>query len=454
MVATTATADQDECPQLEPLRRALAELTSAVDPWREPREVFAESPPNPTLEGNVGPLVASFFLRPTAQPGTLQVPDGCEHTLICRGSVCEITILRAVELDRERDACGPRTPPDFRRDRLSSGMNNTYGDDTPVYDPLSRRSFERSTLLWRFERDDGQPVPAAERAPLPKLTYDFGAPPPSPPAGLTGTCLAAARALQRRFSSLRDWIMEMEPQAVFEASRPDSSLAARVSAWAARVLETDENHLPFEVACRARVCALTPSDEGPQALVWTFRDPRPGIPVVYMPAPDPSAWPDRLERAARPFGRLRGPRRKGVTGPVLPAWLTVGELDRPIRPPGEAVVAFAKSFDWRAMLQACSERFPETGTLELLLRFPRIAPEDSYPGRVAVHLSGDKAGTALGRCVTAGFETAAARFTVPLTSNGTDLHTTLEFPFDPAPLQGLFERIEKRAQADRSAPRP
>ena len=213
---------ESSCPEVEPMRAYLAELKTAGDLWRNPREVFADSAPNPALGAALRPLMETFLVK---------LPARCDLSLTCRGQVCEMAVLSPDGI-KPWD-CHPRPGPEFR-DRLTPGLSNLVDSGTPYHDPVKGKSFTRMSQLWRFARQDGAPLPHQKSVRTRRLKFDLvvfhrrrrGTSPAL--AATAGPDWTASRA------SCGDLSRRFEPQAAFVTSASNPELADRARAWIAR----------------------------------------------------------------------------------------------------------------------------------------------------------------------------------------------------------------------------
>jgi RNA polymerase sigma-70 factor (ECF subfamily) len=430
--------DDRACPAVAPMKERLALLRRIADPWRNIREVFEEGAPNPVLEAKARSLFDRLLEK---------APAGCEHSVTCRGPVCEVAILIPDGVDRF--SCHPK-PDASLWDHLSSGMNNLVDSGTPFHDPIKRASYTKMSLLQRFARDDGAPVPVGQR-PRPVLGYDFAQARPTMPATLPDRCRRSWRTLEAKLDELETWVQEVQPEQAFAASAANPTLAGRAERWARGVLGRASGRLPFEIECRARVCALSPAGEDdPLAIKWQCQEATGTLPRHCFPARNGGDWVQLLEGKARRFGRLRFPVRQGDR--TRPAYLVVRDLGRDRRPgPWTAVIAFADSFPWREAIAACDRQFPGKGILKTKLVVPVTTGEEDPPKRVSLEVGGELAGTPLARCVSAAIEGASARFTIPAISNGATIYADFKFPFDPSSFEAKLSSLRKTVEEERIA---
>jgi len=433
--ATVATEQQ--CGAVEPMRAFALQVRTAADPWRDVRDVFKESAPNPRLEAAFGPVLDGMF-------GAL--PEGCDHTLTCRGRVCEVAILSPDGM-KPWD-CHPRPKAEFM-DRLSSGMNNTVDSGTPFFDPVKRRGFTRMSQMWRFHRDDASPQPQNQRPALPEVTVDLGRA-PTMAANLPQSCVAEWRALERQVERLNRWLSEMRPESVFAANPSNDGLRDRFMKWAGRVLERPPGSLPFRGECRGKICALYDlGAQDPLAITWQCHEPAAGMPPTCGPARNGS-WFERLEENLRPFGRLRPTFKIPSEPKLVPAYFVLRKDDDRPRP-WVATLAFMDTFEWKAAARTCESQFPERGALSFRLDVPETSGDEQPPNRMTLHLGGALGGGRLAHCLSDAFEAAAAQFTIPPIANGAVLYSDLTFPFDPRNLETKLERIRERLKTDTPA---
>ena len=427
-------ADDGACPRVQPIQDFLDDLRRTGEPWRDLRELHAESPPNAALEAAIQPLVARFVAH---------TPDDCEHSLACRGPVCELTVLAPDDVDRS--ACQPRPEPEFIDRYLFSGRNNSGDGGMPVHDPAKNRSYTKFTRLWRFHRLDGAAVPRAERTPLPDLARDFSRRPPGRPAGLSATCARRWERLARTVEGVEQSLMQTQAEAAFTSSAPDHGLSRRLEAWTRKVLDRGPGEdLPFTVTCRARICALAPRVEpDPRAINWQCR--KIGSDTLCLPARDGSNWFHLLQTKTHAVADVaRPPLRQSEDGAILPAYLVLGDPDRPHRPsPWATVLAFFESFDWRRAIHHCELASQHRGRLTFRLDLPARTGDERPPPGISMHLGGDLAGTDVGRCVSSTFEAVSAQFAVPDGSSSAVFHGELAFPFDPRTFEARLNRLRQ-----------
>jgi RNA polymerase sigma-70 factor (ECF subfamily) len=433
---------EDDCPESRPLRQALEDLKRASDPWREPSQVFEEHPENKTLEGEVRQEIESL-LR--------ERQEGCDHQVSCRGPVCRLTVLKAVDLPA--GTCAFRLSPVFV-DRLSSGVNNSTGTAIPGYDPLSRVAYQRTDIHLRFENESGRPVGRADRRPLPALSFDFNRPLPSMRESRFEECVASQQRLQAKLRSLRRWMLEAQPDAVFRASSRDLDLERRVAEWGATLLAVESAALPFHATCRGGVCALAPSDSGPRAIEWDCGAEDPASRRPCRPKAGQTNWAVRIEEGSAAFGRFRPPAKRGPNAPVEPAYLSLSRLEeRSWLPPGRAALALFESFDWDAALSACSSS-ADKGVLQVMLVFPQVEAEQRSRANVDLHVGGHSASERFGACAAEVFRRALDAFQAPGPSAGYVLKLELPAPYSKRPIQERLDRLSALVQRYQRLPWP
>jgi RNA polymerase sigma factor (sigma-70 family) len=393
------------CAATEALRSDLASLKRQSDPWRHPRELFAEGRPNAALEARARPLFARLLQG---------ADEACRHSVSCRGAVCEVTLLIPDGL--QRLACQPGSLIEPLRDHLSSGISSGGGASRPTFDPLEGKAYTR-TLLWRrFHREDGLPVPLDQRPPFRELRWDFTTRRPRRPPALPEPCVPRWTRLAAELDHLEDWITQVLPDQVFASSAPDEPLTRRVKDWAASTLGPRAAPLPFDITCHGRACA-----------------------VVSSTGMEDAGWYRALRDEARAVGRLVESIRQpdGVRARYLVVTHTgAGERSSP----WGALVAFADSFDWRAGVTSCEARFGDRGILRVMLQVPDNTGESSPASRISVHVGGPLASTALGRCVAQLFAEASAAFSVPARRAGAVFAHDFTFPFDPSSFAAKITR--------------
>jgi RNA polymerase sigma factor (sigma-70 family) len=416
-------AGRGSCPMVEPLRARLAELRRSADPWRDLRDVFGAADPNPALESAVSRLLAAPLES---------VASGCEHSLSCRGTTCQLVVLVPTGVTPQR--CLPDAQAKIA-DHLASETSSGMDSGTPFYDPLKAASYTRFNVMYRFVRQDGAAVARAQRAAIPRMGYDFGRPRLLVDVSWPENCRRAWMQLQRELDSLEQHIEDVAPEQAFAASAPNPALTARVVAWMRHKLDRPTAELPFGVECRAQVCALLPgAADDPLAVRWQCREEHGGVPAPCFPAPDGGGWYRRLEQEVKPFGRLR--LSVGREAAAAPAYLVARYRDGDRREsPLAAYLAFMNSFDWVGAVIDCGRQFPTHGSLRTKLEIPLTSGDESPPNQVAIHVAGELGGTPLATCVAKAFGDAAERFTVPPTSDEFANYSDLSFPFDPAALQ-------------------
>ena len=434
-------AEDRSCPGVEPIRAEVARLNRLLDPWRIPTEIFAEGEPNAILEARARPLFQELF-RGAAQ--------GCRHSVSCRATVCEITVLTPHGLSRS--ACQPRPMIKGLREYLSSGISSGGGSARPTFDHLEGKAYTTSRMIRRFHREDGRPVPRDQRPTLPKARVDLGSPRPPRPDGLSKVCSAQWERQSRDLDRLEDWITNIFAHDVFEASRANVALTGRIKVWAGKVLGRSPSELPLEVSCRARVCRLSPQarvDAGGTG--WNCPELHGQARAACAPDAGDADWYQAIRKNARSLGRLEEPARD--RDGFKPAYLIVPRAAEDERPsPWKAVVAFMDSFDWRGGLLACEARHPDRGTLIVMLHVPETTGLETPVNRPSLHVGGPMAGTRLGRCVVDLFTSAAALFTTPAVKGGAVFRMDLEFPFDASLLEAKLERTRRRYEVEEAMP--
>jgi RNA polymerase sigma-70 factor, ECF subfamily len=399
------------CPEVEAMRRFLDELKQAGEPWLELPDLYREGSANPTLEAVLQPILAAQFAR---------WPPGCEPTLSCRGSVCELVVL-VPDGTRTWD-CQPQ--PRELRDRLSSGLSARIDSGTPFHDPLRGKSFQKATHLLRFHRPDGAAVPRHQREGEPELTFDFGRRPPTAPADLSSVCRDRWRELEREHDRFRRRLSENHPDAVFETSSPDPAIQARVTERIRQTLARPGGPLPVSIACRGPICALSPLSRA--------RD-----------------WYTQAGSAASDIGYLRFSRRLEGGSEAVPAYLVVWPVAE--TSPTEVPLAFFDSFDLKATLRGCQERSAARGRLDYELEVPETTDEPSH--RVSFHVGGELGGSPVARCLAAAVEAASARFRVPATP-ASFLSGSFDFPLDAAAIDREVDSLRRRLLSRMRPPRP
>jgi RNA polymerase sigma factor (sigma-70 family) len=434
-----ATAADDGCSAVNPLAERLAVLKRTGDPWRDLKDVFSEGRPNPTLEARAASLFDGYLRN---------VAPGCEHSLSCRGTACELVVLVPVGLENAR--CQPNADRTIV-DLLASETSHSVDSGTPFHDPIKGSSYTRMTLMYRFAREDGTPVPREHRPPVPALAYDFGSPRPRMPADLLETCREAWVRLERQLDALEDRIQDVAPERAFPASTPNAGLTARVVTWVRSVLDRPAGGLPFAVECRAQVCALTPgSKDDPLAIRWQCKPGPENRPKLCFPAPDGGGWYRSLEARIKPFGQLRLTIQDAET---KPAYLVARFREGARREsPMAALLSFMDSFPWRGEIAACDRRFPSKGFLRARLDVRGVSGDPTQPSRISLHLGGDLGGTPLATCVSGVIGAASARFEVPSGSDSVTVHSELPFPFDASKVEARLARMRQELEKQRRDP--
>jgi RNA polymerase sigma factor (sigma-70 family) len=410
------------CPGLRDLEARAQQRRRELESRDSHKDLFARAAPNPTAQARFG----------AAHDEALRRIGKCEHTIECRGLICKVQLL--VPLGLTTSSCLPDSREPWLGDRLDTHRSLSGGNDTPVVDPLSKKSFTRHDMYYRLASVTGDPVPRDKRPPLPPIAPGLGQP-GEIPAGLSAECRNEARQLLEEIARLETSIAaQAMPAEAFAASEPNPGLVASTAREVARLLGLGDKPLPFQVTCRGSICALAPTAALDPALAieWDCQPVAPGRPQFCNPSRGQDDWAIRLRRGLQDSAVLaEGFPPLKRDGEEVPAYVRVrpaADRDR-VNP----LVHGCKMIDEiRAarLLERCEASHPQDrGKLTVKLTYP--APDTPLvDGRRRVGIDvGDELGpTPIGRCVADSVRALMDRHEVPELRNGMVNHRHFTFP--------------------------
>lgn len=440
-IFTASAGDTDACPELQTMQRLLQDLKHELGPWRSPRDVYEESEANPTLERKVESLIVEAFQ--SAGPG-------CSRSISCRGQVCVVRFATPDQSDP--GSCFPHVPPTFY-DYLSSGFSNLVDSGTPEFDLLSQQGITVQHQYWRFEAADGTRVPVSSRT-LPRGPANaFVAPLPDLPAGLVAGCSERWRALHDEYRNVLLSVARFDPAMAWQASSDNASLKMRVVAWASSVLQRPAGTLPFTVACRGSVCALTQTiDDDPLSIKWDCGPRDEHGKTACSPSRGKRSWFQSIEEADPTAAVLALPIQVHDASSKQLVYLIVGKEQPRFFASAQSALEFWDWFDWRLGLRICSAHDESTGQLRGALELVKSSADTNSEQHFTVHVGGNAAASKTGRCVSKLLENAALRHHVDKERPGLTFYFEIDLPLDFSKIETKIERVRKMVAEELASP--
>ena len=382
----------EECPALSELRATADLRRRELETYDDASAIFARSAPNAVAQRHFGAAYEAGMSR----------VGKCEHNTECRGLVCKVQLLVPAGL-RPWD-CFPGGRETWPEGHLDRRQPTSIGNQTPIADPVSKRSFARHDLHYRLASVTGEALPADRRVLPPPVTPGLGKLRVLPGA-LSDRCQAQGQRLLSEITQLETRISRVLMAArAFEASEPNRAAKQDVSKEIARILTLEGKTLPFQVECRTLICSVTPTAalDPAMAIDWECKS-APGQPQLCMPRRNESSWWARLDSGMRDsaiLGQGFPPHRRG--GQDMPAYVRVQPLaDRHRTSPRQYMCQVWQLVRDAGVLEKCEARHGgESGEVEVKASFP--GPDDPLVEgrrRATVDIGGELGSSALGRCV-------------------------------------------------------
>jgi hypothetical protein len=377
----------------------------------EPAErLFVRGDPNPVAEQRFGAV-----FRPL-----IGEPPRCPYTLECRGVVCRAQVLLPANATGGHRSCfGPsphlHAPADWAlKDYLGSRRSFSFGNDTPVRDPLSGKSFKRIDVHYRLASATAERMPLEQRPPMVEL---------SPRRQRSTACTREVARLQGELAAvLARGDEALRPEEAFAINEPSPSTAAEVLAVLPGVTGLAGEPFPLRVECRGTVCTIQPREPGePRMEIKRVCEVRDGLEQCRIDR-DHDGW----------FSRLSGLRRHPLIArveeptPRRPAYLRVrSALERSRLDPFEAACAFGERVEREDVIASCLREAAGAGTLDVKLSVPGPDEPDRH---IVIDHAGELAGTPLGRCLVDRLREIAAAVELPATRHSLVVHRSPTFP--------------------------